>query len=1150
MIQYLFSVVKKRALPRPASSHCILRMEILEARYAFSGESPLRLEDWYSAIFDNSIQGTLPIQFSRNSETVDPQGNPVSAGIPRYGDETLLSEINTWAEVYTDVGQSEILGSGFDHDGRTPLAILWDRSAGRMQFLRGEDFTVVNTLQLNASAGDLFQGTVAGYRYVAQHAIIHEGLVVIMCQRNRRVGNTWVAEGVSFAYTQDWGQTFDRVEQVGGGYDVPAIAGGVTDGIQRVRSWSFTNAFPEQSPDDRLGAWFPWADYLQKSGSPKGGQIGLFRARREAVGEPWIVEANKLVYEAWELEDSGGLHAHTAGMFTDGMASFWGDVSYRNRVVRHVAEDLENYTTTTWTHQMDFQGGWSPNDAKVHVLGNQAVAAAPGANLGDILVAGDEQAEVIMKVEAPDQFGDKAVISNLRGSFPGVISGSSFTGRLSIWLQHIRGVGYVAKEFNSQVSNIDTLYFSIDGENWGTLLNLGVSEPYIYGNRVVVLYQGALHALELPRKTETSTQAPLLVNPGGYNLATTEWTQTVAPAAGNTVRRVLYVDGQYVYADNLQPLDVQPQGAPPVHDDMPLYEITSDGTSRNVGAWDVTGAASLGSQLHWLSAWHYSLDGNGVSPQIRIGNAVGSERTSAWYSNNHWVPSLNYVVPSPSSTVPGEQQLRLFTGSDPGPRRWLMAMGGLTQSTDPTYPLAPDSNGAHELVQANLPITTTTSWSTALTFGLSELSSFSSYFDANGNGTVHTIATIYKSLSERIDITFTKTATAAGVLSIDVYSSGMLLDKMSFQSIYWDREDQIRLVISNSPEELGVTMLVTRNGYGYASKSLAGSNTSLVPTNILLSNATKTQVTPLEWYAIQFSPTQALTTQEREALVGSSSMFTLLVPRQPGPPDFDSDGDIDGRDFLAWQRGAWITSGATLEDGDSNADGRVDGLDLAAWQAGYGIKIHDGPPNADFNNDGVINDLDLAAWQEGYGIMWTSGVHSQGDADFDGDVDGRDFLIWQRQHSGPDTTAITVPAPAIVADEESEDSDDAINAVVESAPSIQQEATSQQGLTTTPVTSTSDQPGHQILTAGFWLAPLPVVNWVAASDYQAMALIADNLALQETVLNQQSLEPADLAWGTEPLQIPSEDENSDLAEEGLWSEAADSALAQWQILSH
>jgi hypothetical protein len=51
--------------------------------------------------------------------------------------------------------------------------------------------------------------------------------------------------------------------------------------------------------------------------------------------------------------------------------------------------------------------------------------------------------------------------------------------------------------------------------------------------------------------------------------------------------------------------------------------------------------------------------------------------------------------------------------------------------------------------------------------------------------------------------------------------------------------------------------------------------------------------------------------------------------------DFDGDGDIDGRDFLIWQRGYGRTE-ATPSDGDATVDGRVDRLDLAVWQGTYG----------------------------------------------------------------------------------------------------------------------------------------------------------------------------------------------------------------------
>jgi hypothetical protein len=52
--------------------------------------------------------------------------------------------------------------------------------------------------------------------------------------------------------------------------------------------------------------------------------------------------------------------------------------------------------------------------------------------------------------------------------------------------------------------------------------------------------------------------------------------------------------------------------------------------------------------------------------------------------------------------------------------------------------------------------------------------------------------------------------------------------------------------------------------------------------------------------------------------------------------DLDSDGDVDGADFLTWQRNVATTSGASLENGDANDDGAVNGDDLDAWTAQFG----------------------------------------------------------------------------------------------------------------------------------------------------------------------------------------------------------------------
>ncbi len=61
--------------------------------------------------------------------------------------------------------------------------------------------------------------------------------------------------------------------------------------------------------------------------------------------------------------------------------------------------------------------------------------------------------------------------------------------------------------------------------------------------------------------------------------------------------------------------------------------------------------------------------------------------------------------------------------------------------------------------------------------------------------------------------------------------------------------------------------------------------------------------------------------------------------------DFDVDGDVDGFDFLIWQRGSGTSSNAMHSKGDANVDGMVDTSDLAVWQTQYsttaiGITAH------------------------------------------------------------------------------------------------------------------------------------------------------------------------------------------------------------------
>ncbi|MBA3482154.1 MAG: hypothetical protein H0T51_10105 [Pirellulales bacterium] len=60
-------------------------------------------------------------------------------------------------------------------------------------------------------------------------------------------------------------------------------------------------------------------------------------------------------------------------------------------------------------------------------------------------------------------------------------------------------------------------------------------------------------------------------------------------------------------------------------------------------------------------------------------------------------------------------------------------------------------------------------------------------------------------------------------------------------------------------------------------------------------------------------------------------------PANETSADFDGDGNVDGGDFLTWQRGLGLTAGAERVDGDANGDFAVDALDLEVWKSGFGV---------------------------------------------------------------------------------------------------------------------------------------------------------------------------------------------------------------------
>jgi len=70
-------------------------------------------------------------------------------------------------------------------------------------------------------------------------------------------------------------------------------------------------------------------------------------------------------------------------------------------------------------------------------------------------------------------------------------------------------------------------------------------------------------------------------------------------------------------------------------------------------------------------------------------------------------------------------------------------------------------------------------------------------------------------------------------------------------------------------------------------------------------------------------------------MLSTNTVVSFVVTATPSA-DFDGNGMVDGKDFLAWQRGFGQSVGAQFGFGDANRDGAVDSLDLAVWETSYG----------------------------------------------------------------------------------------------------------------------------------------------------------------------------------------------------------------------
>jgi hypothetical protein len=97
---------------------------------------------------------------------------------------------------------------------------------------------------------------------------------------------------------------------------------------------------------------------------------------------------------------------------------------------------------------------------------------------------------------------------------------------------------------------------------------------------------------------------------------------------------------------------------------------------------------------------------------------------------------------------------------------------------------------------------------------------------------------------------------------------------------------------------------------------------------------TDADIKPTGWDPTNISTSVGPNANQRTEFDGVG--YQLVQPSSL-PGDFDSDGDVDGADFVAWQTNFPTGNSATTSQGDADGDGDVDGADFAAWQANFPV---------------------------------------------------------------------------------------------------------------------------------------------------------------------------------------------------------------------
>lgn len=752
----------------------------------------------------------LSFEMSRPFATVDAAGRSVEADEARFGLPVTIASSVTMSPVRSSLSNTTIFGSGFDHDGVTPLLVLRDTTLRVLdvfsvadEALKDAEITGVGRERTPLAAGsgtDVMRGAIADRRYEPCAAVVCHGMIVLLCIVSEPApapSSVWKDCAMAFVVSQDRGKTWEMVYE-----DEHSQTG-----VHRGREWCMQNWWPGEGGTDPTVAYIAATDYRFQPAA-RGGRVIAFRASRGGVGEGWTIDPPCCIYDAPETYSQH--HAHAAGIVAHGdglrVAVAMGDGQGFSRIVVGTRED-RMITPEGWTFDEAFHGSTG-------TAGNQFVGCAPSGVPGAMIVGADLSDDQIALV---DVSGEKARHAWLYGGpWSNATSSQNFGIRTPT---PERGGPYCAvydpqKLTPAAPAGSKRLIYSDDGLRWAQMLAPGNELEWcaaIHGSHVYidgeVTAVGSLRRATLPR---LFTARPLQVGPGGMQRLASS--PAFASGAGGTIV-ALTRDAEGRWEDGGVALEPQPPCMGQV------WKVSSPlGLSSTLMAdiWPMalpTLGQATGSSNALARLWVMNAsEEKAATPRIEIkptGSGVIKAITTSINSTDAWT-TVDFALTAP---MPNGQRplLRFRSGTSATDEQAVyVACAGLTEGAGfPGYPTGPDTSAsssgtAYPDEHASITgLKTLEKWTVTLA-GMLPQDGWDVGVPA-GSGVVWPLVTLWASEEERL--TFSAD-TAQGKLVASLEREGATAARFELDGLVWTRGSPLLVSVArNGPgEHLGITV--------------------------------------------------------------------------------------------------------------------------------------------------------------------------------------------------------------------------------------------------------------------------------------------------------------------------------------------------------